>query len=83
IREAEAAMAVANRNCPDFITKRNFLDAVVVTSKAAIRWANRFAELAERTAATDTANAAALRAIAANCRAVPANPATSFHEALQ
>jgi formate C-acetyltransferase len=83
IREAEAAMVAADRNCPSFITKRNFLEAVITTAKAAIRWANRFAELAERQAATDSMNASVLRAIAANCRTVPANPATSFHEALQ
>ena len=83
IREAEAAMAAADRNCPCFITKRNFLEAVIITARAAIRWANRFAELAERQAATDSMNASVLRAIAANCRVVPANPATSFHEALQ
>lgn len=83
IREAEAATAAADRNCPDFITKRNFLDAVIITSKAAIRWAERFAEQAERQASTDSMNAPVLRAIAANCRNVPANPATSFHEALQ
>jgi formate C-acetyltransferase len=83
IREAETAMATADRNCPAFITKRNFLEAVIITAKAAIRWAGRFAELAERLAATDSANAPALRAIAANCRNVPANPATGFHEALQ
>ena len=83
ILEAEAALARADRNDPGFITKRNFLDAVIITSRAAIRWANRFAELAERQAATDSVNAAALRAIAANCRNVPAKPAASFHEALQ
>jgi formate C-acetyltransferase len=83
IRETEATIAAADRNCPDFIAKRNFLDAVIITAKAAIRWANRFAELAERQAASDSANAGVLRAIAANCRNVPANPVTSFHEALQ
>ena len=83
IREAEAAMAAADRNRPSFITKRNFLEAVIITAKAAIRWANRFADLAERQASTDATNAQELRAIAANCRNVPANPATNFHEALQ
>jgi formate C-acetyltransferase len=83
IREVEAAMACADRNNPCFITKRNFLEAVIITAKAAIRWANRFADMAERQASTNSANAQTLRAIAANCRNVPANPATSFHEALQ
>ena len=83
IREAEAAMAAADRNRPSFITKRNFLEAVIITAKAAIRWANRFADLAERQASTDATNAQVLRAIASNCRNVPANPATTFHEALQ
>lgn len=74
IAETEAAMAAADRNCPDYITKRNFLEAVLITSKAAIRYANRFADLAERQGLKD---------IAANCRNVPANPARNFHEALQ
>lgn len=83
IREAETAKATADRSCPGFMTKRNFLDAVIITSKAIIRFAERFAELAERQAAADPVNAATLRAIAANCRNVPANPAASFYEALQ
>jgi len=83
IREAEAAIVCADRNNPSFITKRNFLEAVIITAKAAIRWSNRFADMAERQASTDSANAQTLRAIAANCRNVPANPATNFHEALQ
>lgn len=83
IMEAEAALTCADSNDPAFITKRNFLEAVIITSKATIRWANRFAELAERLAATDSANASVLRAVAANCRNVPAKPASNFHEALQ
>lgn len=84
IGEAEKALAEADRACPDFIKKRNFLDAVIITSKAAIRFANRFADLAETLAhQTSGKRSQELQTIARNCRNVPANPAGNFYEALQ
>ena len=84
IRESEQALAEADRACPDFIKKRNFLDAVIITSQAAIRFANRFADLAESMAyQAGGKRSQELQTIARNCRTVPANPAGSFYEALQ
>jgi formate C-acetyltransferase len=64
---------------------RAFLEGVVIAAEGIIRWAERYAELAEREAAAagDSARGEELRRIAAICRRVPAEPARDFHEALQ
>ncbi|QIB70225.1 glycyl radical protein [Aminipila butyrica] len=84
IKEATDEMENADRNCPDFIKKRNFLEAVIITAKAAIRFAQRFAELAESLAAqTSGIRSQELLRIAQNCKRVPAEPAKDFYEAIQ
>lgn len=85
IKDAEKALENLDKGCPDSIEKTHFLNAVIITSKAAIHYAERFAELAEKMAAEekDMKRAQELRVIAANCRKVPANPAENFYEALQ
>lgn len=84
IKEATEEMEKSDKNCPDFIKKRNFLEAVIITSKAAIRFAQRFAELAETLAAQTTgARSQELLRIAQNCKNVPAEPAKDFYEAIQ
>jgi len=88
IQEAQKAMEQADTTCPDYIKRRNFLQAVIITSQAAITFANRFAALADQLADQLAVQALVdraieLRCIAENCRKVPANPATNFHEALQ
>ena len=84
IKEATDEMEKSDKNCPDFIKKRNFLEAVIITAKAAIRFAQRFAELAETLAAQATgARSQELLRIAQNCKNVPAEPAKDFYEAIQ
>ncbi|MDR3321609.1 MAG: glycyl radical protein [Synergistaceae bacterium] len=84
IQEAQTAKEKADKSCPDFIKKRHFLEAVIITSKAAIAFANRFAALAEQLAGQASPQRAhELRRIAENCRTVPAGPSKSFYEALQ
>ncbi|MBN7774567.1 glycyl radical protein [Clostridium aminobutyricum] len=84
IKEATEEMEKSDKNCPDFIKKRNFLEAVIITAKAAIRFAQRFAELAEILAAQTTgARSQELFRIAQNCKNVPAEPAKDFYEAIQ
>lgn len=84
IKEATDEMEKSDKNCPDFIKKRNFLEAVIITAKAAIRFAQRFAELAETLAAQTTgARSQELLRIAQNCKNVPAEPAKDFYEAIQ
>jgi formate C-acetyltransferase len=84
IKEATEEMEKSDKNCPDFIKKRNFLEAVIITAKAAIRFAQRFAALAETLAAQTTgARSQELLRIAQNCKNVPAEPAKDFYEAIQ
>lgn len=62
-----------------------FYDAVVRSLRAAVRFANRYADLADSLAAeeADRQRAAELRRIAEACRHVPEHPARTFHEAVQ
>jgi len=64
---------------------RAFLRAVIIAAEGLVLWAGRYADLAEQQAAAcpDPTRAAELRAMAAICRRVPAEPARTFHEALQ
>jgi len=60
-------------------------EAMVRSMEAAIRFANRYADLAERMAGeeSDPARAEELRQIASVCRRVPEHPAESLQEAVQ
>jgi formate C-acetyltransferase len=84
-REAQERLAALDLSEPESIRKREFCQAAVVVAAAAVRFAARFAECAERLIETET-NAerlAELSDIARICRRVPAEPAETFHEALQ
>ena len=85
IAEAEEAIAKADKSEPDYIKKHQFLTAVIIAAKAAIKYAKRFAELARKLAAqtSDAQRQTELLQIAQNCEWVPANPARTFYEALQ
>lgn len=63
----------------------HFLQSVLIAQRAVIRFADRFAVLAEEMAAAsvDANRKKELEKIAVTCRKVPANPAGSFYEALQ
>ena len=80
--EAKAALAPGD---PDAEKKKNFYDAVIITSKAVVAFANRFAALANEEAEkeSDPKRKAELRQIARNCLKVPENPSETFHEAAQ
>jgi pyruvate formate-lyase/glycerol dehydratase family glycyl radical enzyme len=62
-----------------------FLEGVVIVAEGIIRWAERYAELAEIEASTeaDPERRQELQRIARTCRRVPAEPARDFAEALQ
>ncbi|MCJ7550527.1 MAG: glycyl radical protein, partial [Anaerolineae bacterium] len=64
---------------------RAFLKAVVIASEGIIRWAERYAVLAETEAAAtdDPVRRSELLEIATHCRRVPAEPARTYAEALQ
>jgi formate C-acetyltransferase len=62
-----------------------FYDAVLRSCRAAIRFANRHADLAEEMAGreADPARAEELRTIAGICRRIPEHPSRTFQEAVQ
>jgi pyruvate-formate lyase len=66
--------------------RRAFLQGAIISLEAAIRFARRYADEAERQAAapgTDSERRAELQRIAQACRQVPAKPARNFQEAVQ
>ncbi|AOT69821.1 pyruvate formate lyase family protein [Geosporobacter ferrireducens] len=69
----------------DSIEKKHFLEAVIIVYEAWIRFANRYAELAEKLAKeeNDFLRKNELLNIAKICRKVPEYPAESFKEAIQ
>ncbi len=85
IMEAEAQKAKLSSAVPEDIKKRDFYDAVIITYKAAITYAHRYADLCDQLAARESnpTRKAELTQIAANCRRVPEFPATNWWEALQ
>ena len=70
---------------PEALEKRQFIEAVVIVCNAAITFSERYGNLAEALAAEAKTpeRRSELEEIARICRKVPANPAESFHEALQ
>lgn len=85
IEDAESEKAKADKSDPDYIKKDQFLTAVIITSKAVIKFAKRFAELARNLASQslDSRRREELIQIAENCQWVPERPARTFYEALQ
>jgi len=69
----------------DYARRTAFLDAVIISCEAVVRYAARYADLAAQMAAdcADPVRKAELLQIEANCRKVPAYGASTFHEACQ
>ncbi|MCR5108952.1 MAG: glycyl radical protein [Lachnospiraceae bacterium] len=70
---------------PNYGDKRRFLEAVIISCQAVIDYAHRYADLAEKEAAsqTDSKRKEELLKIAKTCRHVPEHPARTFEEGLQ
>ncbi|MDD5095211.1 MAG: pyruvate formate lyase family protein [Dehalococcoidia bacterium] len=85
IEEAEQAMARVAPDLHDDFSRLDFYHAVIITARAVIAWAQRYAILAEEMAdkEIDAERKAELRRIAKTCRRVPAKPARDFREAIQ
>ena len=85
IEEVKQAKAKCSFGDADYARREHFYDAVIRSCEAVIRYANRYADLAEQEAAScaDETRRAELAQIAKNCRRVPAKGATSFYEACQ
>lgn len=85
-KEALSALQKDNSiSARDYIEKKNFLEAVLISLKAAVKWAKRYAELARSKAESETneERREELLRIAGVCDRVPENPPRSLHEALQ
>lgn len=84
-KKAEEELASCNPGDADYARKSHFLEAVMISCDAVIRYANRYAQLAESEAAEcgDPVRKAELLQIAKNCRRVPEYGAESFYEACQ
>lgn len=85
MKEAEAELAKCNIGDGDYAKRSHFLEAVIISCKAAIVYAERYAKLAkeEAEACRDAQRKAELLKIAENCEKVPAKGATGFYEACQ
>ena len=69
----------------EFIRAKAFLEAVIISIDAAVKWANRFGDLAQSMAdvATDDKRKKELQRMADACHWVPENPPRSFFEVVQ
>lgn len=86
IKEAETKLEEIGRTIPpDYLDQKDFVEAVIISLKAAIKWAGRYAELAKELTKSekDKERKKQLAEIARTCEWVPANPARTFQEALQ
>ena len=83
--EAEASLTKLDPAEPEDLRKVTFLNGVIMSMEAAAEIGQRFAALARKMAADekDAETKADLLRIAEVCDWVPANPARTFHEALQ
>lgn len=84
-REIRERMEALDRRLPDYYPTYLFYQGELETIEAVEVFAERYAKLAEQTAANtqDEDRKAELLRIAANCRRVPMEPARDFWEALQ
>lgn len=85
IKQVIEAMDKLDTSDPEYIKKKNFYEALVITYTAAINFAHRYAAKAREMAAVcpDPVRKAELLQIAANCDRVPERGATNFYEACQ
>ncbi len=85
IEKVEKEMATMRVTDANYCKKNVFLQSVLISLKAAIRYAERYSALAKELAAKegDAARRAELEKIAKNCARVPKYGAKDFYEALQ
>lgn len=85
IRQVIEAMDKLDTSDPEYIRKKNFYEAIVITYTAAINFAHRYAAKAREMAAAcaEPVRKAELLQIAANCDNVPERGASNFYEACQ
>ncbi|MEE8619172.1 MAG: pyruvate formate lyase family protein, partial [Dehalococcoidales bacterium] len=85
IAEAQQQLNSLPIGTSETINKKDFLEAVITSCNAVIAFANRYADLTTDMAQkeSDPARKKELEDISQICRWVPANPARTFHEAIQ
>lgn len=85
IRAEASARLASLREARDLVTKKPFLEAVVITCDAMTAWSRRYARLARELAAKERRpeRKKELEEIAEVCDRVPENPARTLREALQ
>jgi formate C-acetyltransferase len=85
IEDAQEALHTVSRYDAAELKKRPFLEAAIIACRAAIRFAARHAEKAERQAKGEahSIRRKELKRIARVCRKVPRCPAENFYEAVQ
>ena len=85
IAEARDAIAKLNPGSGDYLSRKNFLEAVIESCEAVITYAHRHSVLARKEASecSDSVRKAELLRIAETCDRVPAKPARNFYEACQ
>lgn len=85
MKEAAGELALLQLGDADYASRHCFLEAVIISCAAAIRYAARYARLAEQEAGQckDAQRKQELLQIARNCSQVPAKGARNFREACQ
>jgi formate C-acetyltransferase len=85
IAEAQQQLNILPIGTSEALSKKDFLEAVIISCNAVIALANRYADLAADMAQkeSDPARKKELEDISQICRWVPANPARTFREAIQ
>ncbi len=84
LEEVEQSMSKLKHQSGDY-RKLAFLQGIKIVLEAFVKWAHRYADLCEETAAgeSDAKKKAELLETAEICRWVPENPARNFREAIQ
>ena len=85
IAEAESALSKLDVSDSDYVSRSNFLYAVIESCEAVIEYARRYSALAKELASKETnpERKRELEIISKNCVRVPEFGATSFYEACQ
>lgn len=85
IAKAQDELNRAHVGDADYARRSRFLEAVIVSCRAVIRYAERYSELAAKMASecSDPKRRQELEQISRNCANVPAKPARTFYEACQ
>ena len=85
IKEAKNAISKLEVYMPDYVSRMNFLTAVIESCEAVIIYAERYSALAKELAEKESnpTRKQELIQISKNCAQVPKYGATSFHEACQ